>query len=118
MSHKLLNPKNDYVFKRLFGSVGNETITKNLLSCIFFRSGLYSIYEQISQACRHCETPECQYSYGLKRSFQPARRQRGNAEKNRAGCRRNGLPAAKRREKQENGTDLAGRRCHFRKISG
>ena len=34
MSHKLLNPKNDYVFKRLFGSVGNETITKNLLSCI------------------------------------------------------------------------------------
>ena len=34
MSHKLLNPKNDYVFKRLFGSVGNETITRNLLSCI------------------------------------------------------------------------------------
>ena len=34
MSHELLNPKNDYVFKRLFGSVGNETITKNLLSCI------------------------------------------------------------------------------------
>ena len=34
MSNKLLNPKNDYVFKRLFGSVGNETITKNLLSCI------------------------------------------------------------------------------------
>ena len=34
MSSKLLNPKNDYVFKRLFGSVGNETITKNLLSCI------------------------------------------------------------------------------------
>ena len=34
MPNKLLNPKNDYVFKRLFGSVGNETITKNLLSCI------------------------------------------------------------------------------------
>ena len=34
MSNKLLNPKNDYVFKRLFGHVGNETITKNLLSCI------------------------------------------------------------------------------------
>ena len=34
MSNKLLNPKNDYVFKRLFGSVGNETITRNLLSCI------------------------------------------------------------------------------------
>ena len=31
---KLLNLKLDYVFKRLFGHVGNETITKNLLSSI------------------------------------------------------------------------------------
>ena len=34
MSTKLLNPKNDYVFKRIFGHVGNENITKNLLSSI------------------------------------------------------------------------------------
>ncbi len=31
---KLLNLKSDYVFKRIFGHVGNETITQNLLSCI------------------------------------------------------------------------------------
>ena len=30
----LLNLKSDYVFKRIFGHVGNETITQNLLSCI------------------------------------------------------------------------------------
>ena len=30
----LLNPKLDYVFKRLFGHAGNEDITKKLLSCI------------------------------------------------------------------------------------
>ena len=31
---KLLNPKNDYVFHRIFGYVGNEDITKNFLSSI------------------------------------------------------------------------------------
>ena len=31
---KLLNPKIDYVFKRIFGYLGNEDITKNLLSSI------------------------------------------------------------------------------------
>ena len=31
---KLLNPKNDYVFKRIFGYVGNEEITKGLISAI------------------------------------------------------------------------------------
>ncbi len=31
---KLLNPKNDYVFKRIFGYSGNEKITKNLLEAI------------------------------------------------------------------------------------
>lgn len=31
---KLLNPKNDYVFKRIFGYTGNEDITKSLLSSI------------------------------------------------------------------------------------
>jgi len=31
---KLLDPKNDYVFKRIFGYVGNEDITKGLLSAI------------------------------------------------------------------------------------
>jgi len=31
---KLLDPKNDYVFKRIFGYVGNEEITKGLLSAI------------------------------------------------------------------------------------
>ncbi|MBP3597038.1 MAG: Rpn family recombination-promoting nuclease/putative transposase [Clostridia bacterium] len=30
----LLNPKNDYVFKRIFGYVGNENITKNLINSI------------------------------------------------------------------------------------
>ena len=30
----LLDPKNDYVFKRIFGHVGNEEITKNLLQAI------------------------------------------------------------------------------------
>ena len=31
---KLLNPKLDYVFKRIFGYKGNEEITKNFISCI------------------------------------------------------------------------------------
>ena len=31
---KLLDPKNDYVFKRIFGHSGNEEITKNLLQSI------------------------------------------------------------------------------------
>ena len=30
----LLDPKRDYVFKRIFGHVGNEDITKDLLSSI------------------------------------------------------------------------------------
>ncbi len=34
---KLLNPKIDYVFKRIFGHVGNEDITKELLSSILNR---------------------------------------------------------------------------------
>ena len=31
---KLLNPKSDYVFKRIFGHIGNEEITKDLLNDI------------------------------------------------------------------------------------
>ena len=31
---ELLNPKNDYTFKRIFGYVGNENITKELISTI------------------------------------------------------------------------------------
>ena len=31
---KLLDPKNDYVFKRIFGHTGNEDITKSFLSSI------------------------------------------------------------------------------------
>ena len=31
---KLLNPKSDYVFKRIFGHIGNEEITKYLLEAI------------------------------------------------------------------------------------
>ena len=31
---KLLDPKNDYVFKRIFGYMGNESITKGLLEAI------------------------------------------------------------------------------------
>ena len=31
---ELLNPKNDYVFKRIFGYVGNENITKQMLNAI------------------------------------------------------------------------------------
>ena len=31
---KLLNPKSDYVFKRIFGHSGNEEITKGLLKAI------------------------------------------------------------------------------------
>ena len=31
---KLLNPKNDYVFKRIFGQIGNEDITASLISSI------------------------------------------------------------------------------------
>ena len=30
----LLNPKNDYVFKRIFGRIGNEDITASLISAI------------------------------------------------------------------------------------
>ena len=32
--NKLLNPKLDYVFKRIFGHVGNESITANLISSV------------------------------------------------------------------------------------
>ena len=31
---KLLDPKNDYIFKRIFGFIGNEEITKGLISSI------------------------------------------------------------------------------------
>ena len=31
---ELLNPKNDYVFKRIFGFKGNENITKQMLTTI------------------------------------------------------------------------------------
>lgn len=31
---KLLNPMNDYVFKRIIGYIGNEEITKNFISSI------------------------------------------------------------------------------------
>ena len=31
---QLLNPKNDYVFKRIFGHEGNESITKSFISAI------------------------------------------------------------------------------------
>lgn len=34
IDNKMLDPKNDYVFKRIFGRVGNEDITKDLLSAI------------------------------------------------------------------------------------
>ena len=34
MQNNLLSPKQDYVFKRIFGYVGNEEITKDLLSSI------------------------------------------------------------------------------------
>ena len=34
MSKKLLSPKNDYVFKRIFGWEGNEDITGDLISSI------------------------------------------------------------------------------------
>ena len=34
---ELLNPKNDYVFKRIFGHKGNEEITKQMLSSIMKR---------------------------------------------------------------------------------
>ena len=34
IERKLLNPRNDYVFKRIFGFVGNEDITKGLLNAI------------------------------------------------------------------------------------
>ena len=34
MQNNLLSPKQDYVFKRIFGYVGNEDITKDLLSSI------------------------------------------------------------------------------------
>ena len=34
MSKKLLSPKNDYIFERLFGHKGNEELTKGLLSAI------------------------------------------------------------------------------------
>ena len=30
----MLNPKNDYVFKRIFGHIGNEDITASLISSI------------------------------------------------------------------------------------
>ncbi len=34
MKIEMLKPTNDYVFKRLFGKIGNEDITKKLLECI------------------------------------------------------------------------------------
>ncbi len=38
MPIELLNPKNDYVFKRIFGHIGNENITKQMLSTILKRT--------------------------------------------------------------------------------
>lgn len=37
IDNKILDPKNDYVFKRIFGHIGNEEITKDLLSAILGR---------------------------------------------------------------------------------
>lgn len=34
IENTILDPKNDYVFKRIFGHIGNEEITKDLLSAI------------------------------------------------------------------------------------
>lgn len=34
IANNILDPKNDYVFKRIFGHIGNEEITKDLLSAI------------------------------------------------------------------------------------
>ena len=34
IENTLLDPKVDYVFKRIFGHIGNEEITKDLLSAI------------------------------------------------------------------------------------
>ena len=34
INNKIMHPTNDYVFKRLFGFVGNEEITKGLLNSI------------------------------------------------------------------------------------
>lgn len=36
-----MDPKNDYVFKRIFGHVGNEEITKDLLSAILGKEITY-----------------------------------------------------------------------------
>ncbi len=38
MRIELLNPKNDYVFKRIFGHIGNENITKQMISTILKRT--------------------------------------------------------------------------------
>lgn len=43
----LLDPKNDYVFKRIFGYIGNEDITKDLLNCI-----LDTKIEEITLDCK------------------------------------------------------------------
>ena len=37
MANKLLDLKLDYVFKRIFGHVGNESFTKNLLHSILLQ---------------------------------------------------------------------------------
>ena len=33
-SNFILKPKNDYVFKRIFGHQGNESITKSFISAV------------------------------------------------------------------------------------
>ena len=40
MSNKveLLDPKNDYVFKKIFGSKGNENVLKSLINAILQRN--------------------------------------------------------------------------------
>ena len=41
IENTILDPKNDYVFKRIFGHVGNEEITKDLLSAILGKEITY-----------------------------------------------------------------------------
>ena len=48
---KAMLPTNDYVFQRIFGKVGNEEITKGLISAIIKREVKKVELDEIIQYC-------------------------------------------------------------------
>ena len=65
---KLLDPKNDYVFKRIFGQTGNEDITKSFLSSIVVCNVEMQICDKKNIEKRLLFYWSKMYSQGIKQS--------------------------------------------------